>query len=389
MPELDDEKAGLPAFLKAQPTDDPSLDYRPVGGRDPLEEAPVPLSRTETFSLREADHAAIAAERRKRAESVLDNVGSTKSSFWLMTRAGRAILTGLAAIGAVLCCLFAFSQVVQLLVSIQALPTLPRYAGYSLLSILVLMLVFVFARLALAVMRLRQNRQLSLSHLRALDARQELRELARERRQTATNELRLWLKEYPLDDSHRQFLGLCGVSKVEVDQLTKVRKDLLVERQLGGSDSWISKFVEQFQSQLDAAADRVVRDYMESVALKTAVSPNPLIDTVVVIYSGFGMLTSLCLIYNLRVSWLSLLRFAGLVFTQAYLAGRLEELPVEDWLSDAINKALSTVSKANIPFLGNFVGSLAGPGIQGVANGMLIRRLGRHASRLLRPIAVP
>ena len=148
------------------------------------------------------------------------------------------------------------------------------------------------------------------------------------------------------------------------------------------SDDWIAQFKDQILRPLDEAAEGKIRQVSKSIGIQTAISPYPLVDACVVIYSSFNMLTQLCRIYNLRLDALTLLRLAGRAFTQAFIAGSLEQLPVEDWLTDTVNSALLPLGRIKIPY----VGSLLAPGIQGVANGVMISRLGRSAQRMLRPI---
>jgi uncharacterized membrane protein YcjF (UPF0283 family) len=387
MADSDNDVAGLPFRLRASEASTPGM-ARTVAGRDPLEEAGVPLCGTKFSPLTTADYAGMAAECQEQAESELAASNANQKIVPGFFQVSWALLTGVLAIGGVACCLFVFSQTVQLLANLQSLSGPLRYGGYALLAVLALISCYIIGKLLVAVLWLRQNRQVSLGNLRALQSRLEFQKPAQHKQQAAKNQLRRWLEDYPLEQPvHRHFLSQCGVGGASLNAMAVARQQLLDIQELHDWDSWIHKFAVQIQERLDDAADQIVREYAKTVGVKTALSPNPLVDTVVLIYSGCGLLASLCRVYNLRVDLISMLRLAGLVFSQAYLAGRLEELPVEEWLTAAIDKALTAVGNCHLPLVGNIAGALAGPGIQGAANGMLIGRLGRHASRLLRPVA--
>ena len=92
-----------------------------------------------------------------------------------------------------------------------------------------------------------------------------------------------------------------------------------------GTDQWFVGYRVGFQRPLDQVAGRRVGYYAKRVALMTATLPTHFIDALVTGYGGLAMLTDLCRLYNLRVGRLGTAVLLARVFTNAYLAGRLQE----------------------------------------------------------------
>jgi putative membrane protein len=118
------------------------------------------------------------------------------------------------------------------------------------------------------------------------------------------------------------------------------------------------------------------------VGYKTAISPNSLVDTLIAAYWSFVLLRDLCLIYNVRVGALGTVALLWRAFFTAYLAGKFHDWEDHtDYTFEAIMDGLPEIGR-------KIAGKLAAKAGTGLANYFMVRRLGRRAIALLKPLAV-
>ena len=110
-----------------------------------------------------------------------------------------------------------------------------------------------------------------------------------------------------------------------------------------------------------------------------------MIDSAASLFFGFAMLTDLCRIYNLRAGRTGTAVLLGRVFFNSYLAGQLNEW--ESIVEAQLNQIMDPGGPLyDVAFSRIF--SKAGAKVSsGLLNYSLHIRLGRFASRLLRPVA--
>jgi uncharacterized membrane protein YcjF (UPF0283 family) len=353
-------------------------------GRDISDELGIPSTAPDVSrTLSDAELEALDRKAEAEAEATLQlalEEETQKSTLGTLLRGlGRLYVAAGLAI-ATLFVLFAYSQTLQILAHLATQPDWIRYSGYAFLGVLGLALAFFVGRFAWTFARYRHHRQVSTSELNALSQRHALRELARRRSVEAVASLRLYLRNYDLDSrSAQQLLYRFGV---DVRALRVAREWLLDDEHYASADAWIVEFRQRFQDRLDSAAAARMKTYALRVAASTAASPNGLVDSSIVLTSCFALFGDLCRIYNLRLGAMATVKLLGWSFTNAYLAGQLDE--VADKLADtdmtwAANEGAGAVMQLAKPF----VSKLA----EGAANGLLIRRLGKQAIRLLQPVA--
>ncbi|HVC97637.1 MAG TPA: YcjF family protein [Pirellulales bacterium] len=223
---------------------------------------------------------------------------------------------------------------------------------------------------------------------RLLEEREHLRELGSHVHAAAREQLSKYMEQYALDDTgQREFLKRWGLPDGDLDMMKRKRSDLLGAGNLQDSKAWQESFEKCFLKPLDTAADKIIRDNALLTAAKTAICPFALLDIAVVIYRGTTMLGSLCRVYQLRTGPLDMLYLFALVMGQAFFAGEAEEHGEEiaSSLTDAVPNALHGVGISAldwVPF-----GNLADKAGQGVANFLLINRIGRTACNMLRPLS--
>jgi uncharacterized membrane protein YcjF (UPF0283 family) len=138
---------------------------------------------------------------------------------------------------------------------------------------------------------------------------------------------------------------------------------------------------------LDSAAAKIIKDCAVLTAVKTAISPYALLDMAIVIHMGAYMLGSLCRIYQLRAGPLDMLYLFGLVMGQSFFAAQAEE-HAEEVVSAVSGRVARVLDEFGLDVAGKVpgLGKLAGKASQGLANGLLLSRIGGSACKMLRPL---
>jgi len=278
--------------------------------------------------------------------------------------------------------LFVLSQLASTLAALRELPVLLQYVGWGALLLIVAAVLFAGFRLLWWYLRLRRNRQVPLPGLREVARRTELRHAARQKKAEAVTRIKSYLEDYPpLDGAGmRDTLLDYGLSKGDVREMEKARKRLLDSDGFGGPEGWLQDFRSSFQNHLDTAA-RKRRGYCaRRTAIKTAVSPNPLIDSLVTLYYGYTLIGDLCRIYRLRAGVTGTALIAGHVFVNAYLAGKADE--AEEVTESFVDSLFGAGGKLASEIAGKAVSKTGA----GAFNYLLMHRLGKTGAGLLRPV---
>jgi uncharacterized membrane protein YcjF (UPF0283 family) len=251
-----------------------------------------------------------------------------------------------------------------------------QWVGMAALAFLGSIGGWVILRFLSMYLKLRQNKQFSL---KSLTDRSEMRKLRWKHVQKCKRSLSDYLAKQKFDDpKHRKDLLIAGLSEEQLKSLSFARKSLLDQELRIESQGWVKRFYDEFQKQLDEAADQEIRRHATKVGVKTAVSPIPLIDAIVAIYHTFSLFHSLCKIYQVRLNVMGTLYLIGLAFFSAYLTGKLEE-GAED-LSEAITENSSHV-------LAGFSRVVTPKLAEGFGAALLINRLGKEAKKRLQPLS--
>jgi len=202
--------------------------------------------------------------------------------------------------------------------------------------------------------------------VRMLAAREHLQRLARDNPAQARASLRAYLRHYPLETSQTRQLRESGVTNEDLNRLRRARRRLF-DLPPGLNDmDWVAEFRRQFQQALDEAALERVEAYSRRASLSALQSPDPLLDRMVFLYSAAAMISDLARIYNLRTAFGS----TPVVFAQTLIRACLDAGRQEAAKDDAPR--------------GPVAGS-ASRTTQDELSGLLIRRLGLQAMRLLQP----
>lgn len=355
----------------------PSAGHRdgeiPYGVPEPENVSARPITAHEKRKYQEED----LENDQKRLERLSSQVLKDLHGFQLPAWLKQICTWGLTAISVVLILLLV-GQVTNFLSQFNALPTWSQWIVGSLLSVVGIIIVVLVFKLVLLTLKLKKNEQINFAVIKALSEREALRGLAHAKQLEAVSRLKKHLRDFPVDKEDT-FTAL-GVNRNSFYELTKTRKRLLNPAEEQSPDKWLDSYRAGFQLELDETAVNVYKSYAKKVALKTAISPLPILDTAIVLALSLSMVRDLMTLYNLKVGTVSAGYILFHAIGQAYIAGEIQELTesfadsLNDLVVDHMGQVASTVTKV--------VGAKAG---EGVANGLMMYRLGRATTKLLQP----
>jgi putative membrane protein len=286
--------------------------------------------------------------------------------------------------------IFLFNQVASLLNALASQPQWAQYVGYAGLAVFGACVLYAFVRFFVIYARLRENRQLRTKGIQELANRTRLRWLAAAKSAEARAQIEKYLREYPIEtEKDRRVLGKLGLTDEAVAKLKVVRAELLDPDRFASTEQWFARFRDGFQSVIDSAADARIKYWSNRIWVVTAVAPNAVVDSGAALFYTFSMLTDLCQLYHLRAGRTGTAVLMGRTFFNAYLAGQGTEWEklAEDQYDQLFHEAMNAVGvgvSANV--VGKVVGKVGAKVTTGYLNRVLLIRLGRYASRLLRPV---
>ena len=345
----------------------------PYGIPEPEHVSARPITAQEKRRYQEED----LENDQKRLERLSSQVLNDLHGFQLPAWLKQVCTWGLTAISVVLILLLV-GQVTNFLSRFNALPTWSQWVVGALLAVVGVIIVVLVFKLFLLSVKLKKNEQINFAVIKALSEREALRGLAHARQLEAVTRLKKNLQGFPVD-KEEAFMAL-GMNRNSFYELTKTRKRLLDPAENLSPDKWLDAFRAGFQLALDETAVNVYKSYAKKVALKTAISPLPILDTAIVLALSLSMVRDLMTLYNLKLGTMSAGYILFHAIGQAYIAGEIQELTesfadsLNDLVVDHMGQVATTVSKV--------VGAKAG---EGVANGLMMYRLGRATTRLLQP----
>lgn len=259
---------------------------------------------------------------------------------------------------------FLLSQFVWLSQALAQAPVPVQVVGWTLVALLTALVAWPLWRLLRRYRRLSRVRQIDLLSVHPSGSETQYAK--------ARELLSGYLASYPLESVEQ------GAWELEVEKLDTQRHWLLEETAGLDSRQWCREFETRFLRVIDEAADTCIQHHARNLALRSAISPNALLDTALGLYTGFQLLDDLSHLYGLRLEKSDLAYLLALVIFMAYFEGQVEE-QLDDYLSDNLE-----------PLLGTLTGSLvsrAGSAATGAAAGFIfIRRIGRTMKQRLRPL---
>jgi len=265
-----------------------------------------------------------------------------------------------------------FAQIVSTLQILMQWPWWLQLPAWGLVAFFTLIVIYPLARLFLAYRRLRPVRQIRLTIVRTTSPTPE-------QWQAARHTLTSYLQNYELDNLAKQ-LNQLGVSESTLSAL-QTSKQRLLENDLESSNIWLQIFERDFLTPLDMAAKARIQYYAKGLALKTALSPNPLIDIAMVLHSGLSLLRDTCTLHQVRTGRLGMWYLLGLVILQSYVAAQAEKHldSAEQLLEGLFTESALGATGAK---LAGMAGARAG---KAALNFFFLRRIGNSMVTRLRP----
>lgn len=286
---------------------------------------------------------------------------------------------------------FLFNQTLQLLAALAAQPEWARYVSYAGLALLGACVLYSFLRFLVLYARLRENRQLRVRGIKELSNRTRLRWLAAAKSAEARAQIETYLATYPIETAKQtRALAALGLTDEAVARLKAVRAELLDHDKFASTEQWFARFRDGFQSVLDTAAETRIKYWASRIWVVTAVAPNAVVDSGATLFYTFSMLSDLCQLYNLRAGRTGTAVLMGRTFFNAYLAGQGTEWEklAEEQYDQLFHEAMNVVGvgvTSNVA--GKVLGKVGAKVTTGYLNRVLLIRLGRYSTRLLRPVA--
>ena len=320
--------------------------------------------------------------------SAINTHGLFRSSFWML-----ALVLVLA-----LLLLYVSSHAISILHDALALPAPGRWVAIGFLIVLVGIIGYVIVRAAYFTVHLSRGSQLSIEQLVSVGDLTGLRSY-----RLASEE---FLKPY--------LRGLIGRPKKTLEKFLQMSDaDSIIEsanrlldpdRRLG-SREWVNEFIDKIQLPMEALAVERINGYARAAAVKTAISPWPLVDMASIIYNSTLMLTDLAIIFNRRFSRGNTIRILMGMFFSIFIAGQAQEAvnAIENELGQGLTSGgtdpggidmdehVSSLAESAFEHVGNGALLVAKFStkkvVEGAANWLLMKRLGRRAVKMLKPIA--
>jgi uncharacterized membrane protein YcjF (UPF0283 family) len=347
----------------------------------------APLSKDELAALKVLDEEQAARDIAEAEMLLASDATGLGWLGWFGSPLAFAALLGIAGVLGV----FLFNQTVQLLDVLSRQPEWAQYVGYGGLILFAVCVLYSFLRFLILYVRLRENRQTRLAGIKELSNRTRLRWLAAMKSAEARQKLENYLKTFPMDtERDRRALAKVGLTDEALVRLKVVRAELLDADKFASTEQWFARFRDGFQSVIDDAADRRVKYWSSRIWVVTAVAPNAVVDSGATLFYTFSMLSDLCQLYNLRAGRTGTAVLLGRTFFNAYLAGQGTEWEklAEEQYDQLFHEAMNVVGigvSANA--VGKVLGKVGAKVTTGYLNRVLLIRLGRYATRLLRPVA--
>lgn len=392
----DDRPLGVPV-MKPRPKADATTPTAPApirqppsqpmdAGRHPADELGLPRQMPLKMHVPTKDELAaiqVGEEleaKRAYAEAIQSTLGRFNNWGRLLDKTLLVVVLAVLALLA----LFAFSQALQILAALAVQPLPLKVFGYALLTAIFVTLVVFSWRLLLLLRRLRVNQQISAAQLRELSRRAELRAMVQRDKAAAKSNLEAYLRSYPLPEGPAERALGFQADDATIKKLRDAREFLLDHERFSDYDGWLSDFQLRFQDTLQGTASSIVGNWMKLVGIKTAISPNPMIDSVIVLYCSYGMIGDLCRLYNLRMTRPGMIRLLALSLFNTYAAVQLEDNL--DTLSGAVSDNLFDFADLHTFGLSDVAGKFLPKLADGTANALLLRKLGKSTITMLRPL---
>lgn len=277
------------------------------------------------------------------------------------------------------------SEVFQFVQAIQAAPFVLQIAAYCCVGILALAFCVAAFRLVLTYRKLGTTPQILIPAPNDAASRAITREQLSRQLDAGYEAMRAIVEQYPIHVADQvKLLKRSGLTDEDIVILRDNIRSLL-EKEGVGKAKWLADCESLFIAMLDRCAKKRVSDYAQRVAIKTAMMPTGLGDSLIVCANAVFLVEELCRIYFVRTSLgnsaLLAARLAFNTFISAKLEDRIDE--VSDTLFEGAIGGCAEIWKE---IVGKVALGVLKRATEGTANLVLFYRLGSAAIVMLRPI---
>lgn len=283
--------------------------------------------------------------------------------------------------------LFVLSHAISVARDVLEMPSGLMWFTVGLLALITIVIGYVLGRGLWCILKLSRGFQLEFKQLRSFEDESGERAYAIAKDKFLTRYVRDLSKAAKgASSTHFRLLG------AEVrDDLVDAAEMLLDPDWGNGSRAWTKEYLRRIQDPLEKAALASISRYAKLVGAKTAISPWPLIDIASVIYNATRMISEVALLFNHRFSRFDTFRILLDIMMTIYVSGEIEE--AIEAVSDEKFGEAGPEDGASIPEAGEafrVIGGFLRKGIgklgEGAANYLLMKRLGKRAVKMLKPI---
>lgn len=270
----------------------------------------------------------------------------------------------------------------------QTVVALPPFLQIIMTAILFLLLGITgvaLLRLTRFYWKLQINRQ---QYLRYVENQNHLRQWqgesdSSENRKKICRILRDFVRNYPKENLQTHPLLAKGLGRKPKTRGEMIRNLEFLCRTSPDEnlEKWLKTY-QEFQDFLDTCARQYLERAAKIVGAKTAISPNPLWDMLIVVYWSFRFMRELCEIYHLRVNYYATCQLVLQMWVTAICSSAVDQM------EDAAQVGAEHVSQmlTSNKLMTTIFGQAATKTASGVANYYLFRRLGRAAMEQIRPL---
>ena len=281
--------------------------------------------------------------------------------------------------------LLVITQAASLIVDIGMMSAPWNWVLGSLGAVFTAILIWITSKLARSLLRLQRSPSVNLPAIRALQERQAWHRLATEHADQAEAKLRDYLAAYNLDVKVRRSLVASGLAAGEFDDLAVAKQHLLGDELFLPPSEWLDEFVRTFQSVLDSAAERRSKSFGVRTAVGTALSPVPVLDQAIVLYSSLKLVRDLLVLYNVRPTPGQTATVFARAIVQTYVGGEAQRV-AEAGVESAWREIVGTPEELLGTSVAGVASKVTAKFAEGSANGLLVWRLGRRAVTFLQPV---
>jgi uncharacterized membrane protein YcjF (UPF0283 family) len=251
----------------------------------------------------------------------------------------------------------------------------------------VLVMLVIMAKIGVKLYRFARSPRIEMQPLKLLQERSEWQQLAAKKHGEAREKLKTYLREFSFDENDKLEFQLLGMKPEDYAALKSAVQKLLTDDARLGHTEWVNKFQSEVQSHLDHLAAQRVSRYYWRVFGGTALSPNPMVDQIIILTSCVALVHDCLRIYRVKPAPSYSLILISRALVMVYLGGEMQE-GMKNAIS-FVGGELAPVYGGNVlngvPVIGNAAAPVVAAIGEGGLNALFISKLGKGVIAQLQP----